>query len=90
MLWDTHLTRDMNALEAVQRFACMVCTKSWIGVIVTCCNLWTFHGSLRGDDCLIVSPVQDHPYMHLYCLNLVPTTSQACTSFHPFVTSDSH
>ena len=28
-VWDPHLTKDINALEAVQRFACRVCTKSW-------------------------------------------------------------
>jgi len=28
-VWDPHLTKDINALEAVQRFACRVCIKSW-------------------------------------------------------------
>lgn len=28
-VWDPHLTKDINALKAVQRFACRVCTKRW-------------------------------------------------------------
>jgi len=28
-VWDLHLTKDTNALEAVQRFACRVHIKRW-------------------------------------------------------------
>ena len=32
---DLHLSKDILELESVQRFACRVCTKSWL--TVTCC-----------------------------------------------------
>ena len=28
-VWDPHLSKDINALESVQRFASKVCTKKW-------------------------------------------------------------
>ena len=28
-VWDPHLSKDIQELESVQRFACRVCTKSW-------------------------------------------------------------
>jgi len=31
-VWDPHLVKDIEAIEAVQRFATKVCTKAWLGV----------------------------------------------------------
>ena len=28
-VWDPHLSKDIQKLESVQRFACKVCTKRW-------------------------------------------------------------
>ena len=36
-VWDPHLTKELNALDAAQRFSCRVCTKRW---------------DMRGDDYL--------------------------------------
>ena len=31
-IWDPHLSKDIEAIESVQRFASKVCTKQWCGV----------------------------------------------------------
>ena len=78
MLFLFGILKELNALDAVQRFSCRVCTKRWY---------------MRGDDYLkCVTSTRSSTglltqQMHIYCSKLL---HRACTSSHPSATSDSH
>ena len=85
-VWDPHLSKDIQKLESVQRFACRVCTKRWNDAYSDMLHTMNIPPLSERRKLLNVSSIQDCPWFHSL-LECTPSVQALHKSLHQIHTS---